>query len=224
MQQDLREAFERELDTEPPLPPGNVAELAMRRGTRLRRRRNAAVCVVAGSVLAVLGTAAGVAVPALRTPSGPGIPAAAPQTSAGDVRVSPVDPQVSPVDPQVSAPGQCGGLGEALVTDLAIFVNQDVTAAEVRKLDADLRADSLVHKVRYQGREEAIARFREFWRASPEVVASGESSLYGVFQVQMKDPSMEATVAARFAGRPGVANIVEPDITVRCDDQLGTGK
>lgn len=194
MQEHLRDAFERELDAEPPPPLGNVIEQAMRQGTRLRRRRTVAVGAAAASVLAVLATAAGLAVPALRTADAPHTSAAATQERAAATLCEDTS------DVWYFRDGR---------SDVEIYLRHDVTAAQISSLNADLRVDPLVRTVQFDSREAAYAKFKDLYRDSPDVARSAPPELHGIFRVELKDPRAYQTFTARFTGRPGIGNVVD---------------
>jgi cell division transport system permease protein len=185
--QDLHELFERALDGEPVPPPGDLAQLAMTGGRRIRRRRG----LLAGGSAAALAVAV---VVGLNLAPGPAEP---PQTvPAGIAAAMPPDPACTwPVQNEVS--------------DVSIFLTSDVTDAQRAALNDALRTDPLVRELRYESRAEAYERFKRLWRDSPDFVASvGPQQLPESFRVQLTDASGYRRLAETFRYRPGVQDLI----------------
>ncbi|MCU7722553.1 permease-like cell division protein FtsX [Actinoplanes sp. KI2] len=181
MEQNLRVLFDRALDDEPVLPPGDPARLAMAQGRRIRRRRG----LLAAGAVAAAAVAVAVTVNAVWAPAAPppGFSAAA-------------------ENPACAAPD-----GAFVV---AVFLTQGVTAAQRSDLQAALQAYPAVRDLQRESRQEAFARFQQLWKDDPNFVQSVDAdSLPESFRVTLA-PAAYPDFEARFHGRPGVQDIVAP--------------
>jgi len=186
MEQNLRGLFERALDDEPVPPPGDPALMAMAQGRRIRRRRG----------LLATGAAAAAVVAAVVTVNVSVAPAAPPP------RISAAQAMMAPADPRCTWPAQ------DRASTVSIFLAQEVTASQRSDLRAALQADPLVRDLRFEGREEAFARFKQLWADSPDFVASvSADSLPESFRMTLAEPSGYPAFAAKFRDRAGVADV-----------------
>jgi cell division transport system permease protein len=188
VEQDLRQLFERALDDEPVPPPGDPAQTAMTRGTRLRRRRRLLTGGGAAAAVAVLATIVGLNVAA---PADEAIPTAAAAAAMPTAR------------PTCTLP-----VGHAADT-ASIFLSPDVTDAQRQVIGTTLNSDPGVRTVAFESREQAYQRFKDLWKDSPDFVKSvGPAQLPQSFRVTLGGAGDYAPLAARLKGQPGIQDIV----------------
>jgi cell division protein FtsX len=178
--QNLQALFERALDDEPALPPGDPVQLAMAGGRRIRRRRG---LLMGGSAAAAVVAAVVAVNVALAPAEPPRVPAAAGPACASPVRDN--------------------------VAHVSVFLRDDATLAQVDSLRDALWTDPAVRDVRFESRQQAFEKFKRLWADSPDFVASvSAESLPQAFQVELTAPSGYRRFADRFQHWTGVEDVI----------------
>ncbi|WP_127499558.1 permease-like cell division protein FtsX [Actinoplanes solisilvae] len=94
--------------------------------------------------------------------------------------------------------------------EVSIFLRPDVSAAQRQAIDSAISANPLVKERTYETREEALKRFQELWKDSPEFVASvGPNSLPESFRVKLKNPETYKTFTDQMTGMQGIQDIID---------------
>jgi cell division transport system permease protein len=94
--------------------------------------------------------------------------------------------------------------------EVSIFLRTDVTEAQRQAIDQSISANPLVAERTYETREEALKRFQELWKDSPEFVKSvGPNSLPESFRVKLKDPEKYKVFADQMQGMQGIQDIID---------------
>lgn len=187
MDQNLRGLFERALDAEP-VPPGDLAQEAMMRGTRLRRRRSLLAGGGAAGVVAVFATVVALNMTA---PTGETIPLVAPAAMRLPVNAA------------------CTWPVHRAATDVSIFLRTDITNQQRLDLNTTLQADPLVRSVRFESREQAYAKYMALWEDTPDLVqAVTADQMPESFRVKLAEPSQYTTFVAGLKNMRGIDEII----------------
>jgi cell division transport system permease protein len=94
--------------------------------------------------------------------------------------------------------------------EVSIFLRPDVTDAQRQAIDTAISANPLVAERTYETRDEALKRFQELWKDSPEFVASvGPNSLPESFRVKLKNPETYKTFTDQMTGMQGIQDIID---------------
>ncbi|MEV4345122.1 permease-like cell division protein FtsX [Actinoplanes sp. NPDC049596] len=94
--------------------------------------------------------------------------------------------------------------------EVSIFLRSDVTEAQRQAIDQAISSNPLVAERTYETREEALKRFQELWKDSPEFVKSvGPNSLPESFRVKLKDPEQYKTFADQIQGLQGIQDVID---------------
>ncbi|MCM4080052.1 permease-like cell division protein FtsX [Paractinoplanes hotanensis] len=94
--------------------------------------------------------------------------------------------------------------------EVSIFLRSDVTDAQRSAIDSAISANPLVSQKTYETREEALERFQQLWKDSPEFVKSvGPNSLPESFRVKLKDPETYKTFTDQMTGMQGIQDIID---------------
>ena len=94
--------------------------------------------------------------------------------------------------------------------EVSIFLRSDVTEAQRQAIDQAISSNPLVAERTYETREEALKRFQELWKDSPEFVKSvGPNSLPESFRVKLKDPETYKTFTDQMTGMQGIQDIID---------------
>jgi len=94
--------------------------------------------------------------------------------------------------------------------EVSIFLRTDVTEAQRTAIDQAITGNPLVAKKVYETREEALKRFQELWKDSPDFVKSvGPDSLPESFRVKLKNPEQYKAFADQMQGMPGIQDIID---------------
>ena len=94
--------------------------------------------------------------------------------------------------------------------EVSIFLRSDVTEAQRQAIDAAISSNPLVAGRTYETREQALKRFQELWKDSPEFVKSvGPNSLPESFRVQLKNPETYKTFTDQMTGMQGIQDIID---------------
>nr|WP_221376628.1 permease-like cell division protein FtsX [Actinoplanes polyasparticus] len=94
--------------------------------------------------------------------------------------------------------------------EVSIFLRSDVTDAQRSAIDSAISANPLVAQKTYETREEALERFQQLWKDSPEFVKSvGPNSLPESFRVKLKDPETYKTFTDQMTGMQGIQDIID---------------
>ena len=205
---DLRTHFARALEGEPPpAAPDELARAAMTGGTRLRRRQlTIGGAAVAVTVLAAV--AAGLVAPVRDAPTPVPAPAAMGPLGAGLCRATTAD------DP---------------ATEVAVFLDAQVTDARRDAAEAALRADPRLLTVRYESQQQAYERFQELYRnPSPDHVVTEFDLVEQVtvdqfpesFRLTLVDPAAYQQVELTLRALPGVDDVVSSFCPPRAESQL----
>ena len=92
--------------------------------------------------------------------------------------------------------------------EVSVFLRGDVTEAQRQAIDAAISSNPLVEKRTYETREEALKRFQELWKDSPEFVESvGANSLPESFRIKLKDPETYQSFTDQLKGIQGIDEI-----------------
>jgi hypothetical protein len=186
-QNNLRDLFERALDTEPAPPPGDLAQTAMVQGTRLRRRRG---LIVGGGGAGVVAVIVAVALNLTGSPSEPAPPVA-------------VAAMLAPTR------GGCTAAVQKSALEVSVFLLDRITVRQRQDLDTTLAADPLVRSHTFESHEQAYARFETLWKDSPNLVkAVRPSQLPESFRVRLVDPTTYMAFVGEFRHAGGVDQIV----------------
>jgi cell division transport system permease protein len=94
--------------------------------------------------------------------------------------------------------------------EVSIFLRTDVTEAQRTAIDQAISSNPLVQERTYETREEALKRFQELWKDSPEFVKSvGPNSLPESFRVKLKNPETYKTFTDQMTGMQGIQDIID---------------
>ncbi|GAA0489046.1 cell division protein FtsX [Paractinoplanes deccanensis] len=94
--------------------------------------------------------------------------------------------------------------------EVSIFLRSDVTEAQRQAIDQAISSNPLVAERTYETREEALKRFQELWKDSPEFVKSvGPNSLPESFRVKLKNPEEYKTFADQIQGLQGIQDVID---------------
>lgn len=92
--------------------------------------------------------------------------------------------------------------------EVSVFLRADVTEPQRQAIDAAISSNPLVAKRTYESREEALKRFQELWKDSPEFVDSvGANSLPESFRIKLKNPETYQTFTDQLKGMQGIDDI-----------------
>ena len=186
MTQNLRDHFDRAVDDDPGAALDEMADAAITEvGRSRRRRRQVAVGVAAGVVVAV----------GLVTGLTPG---------AADPPVT-----VAAAMMPVTAPSCVQEPVDTGVTDVAVFLAATATGAQRSALHAELRADPRVGTLLFEGREQAFQRFRARYAQHPDLIdAVAVDRFPESFRLRLRDGDRYAHFRSRYATMGGVGQIV----------------
>ena len=94
--------------------------------------------------------------------------------------------------------------------EVSIFLRSDVTEAQRQAIDSAISSNPLVADKTYETREEALKRFQQLWKDSPEFVNSvGPNSLPESFRVKLKDPETYKTFTDQMKPMEGIQDIID---------------
>ncbi|HET6479925.1 MAG TPA: permease-like cell division protein FtsX [Actinoplanes sp.] len=94
--------------------------------------------------------------------------------------------------------------------EVSIFLRPDVTDAQRQAIDTAISSNPLVAERTYETRDEALKRFQELWKDSPEFVKSvGPNSLPESFRVKLKNPESYKTFTDQMTGMQGIQDIID---------------
>ncbi|MBM2618946.1 ABC transporter permease [Actinoplanes sp. LDG1-06] len=94
--------------------------------------------------------------------------------------------------------------------EVSIFLRTDVTEAQRTAIDSAISSNPLVAGKTYETREEALKRFQELWKDSPEFVKSvGPNSLPESFRVKLKNPETYKTFTDQMSPMEGIQDIID---------------
>ncbi len=94
--------------------------------------------------------------------------------------------------------------------EVSIFLRTDVTDAQRQAVDTAISANPLVLERTYETREQALERFKQLWKDSPEFVKSvGPNSLPESFRVKLKNPETYKTFTDQMTGMQGIQDIID---------------
>jgi cell division transport system permease protein len=92
--------------------------------------------------------------------------------------------------------------------EVSVFLRGDATEAQRQAIDAAISSNPLVEKRTYESREEALKRFQELWKDSPQFVDSvGANSLPESFRIKLKNPETYQTFTDQLKGMQGIDEI-----------------
>jgi cell division transport system permease protein len=191
----LREHFDRAVGDDPGADLGEMAQVAIAHGGRMRRRRRQmAVAGVAAGVVVVLAVVAGVnhrspVTPAANPAAVAPAAVAPPMTlvAAADCSEQPVQDDATDI---VIIPGDADG---------------HVTDQMVSRLRSVLKNDPRVAAVVFETREQAYQRFKKLWAENPDFVASvSPDSLAEFFRLRLVDATQSTAFRTQYAARADV--------------------
>lgn len=208
----LRTHFEQAFDGEPPpaTPGEELARAAIAGGTRLRRRRRLTIGGAAVAVTALAAVAAGLAVPAPDDTNPVPAPAAMGPMGSGLCAATSAD------DP---------------ATEVAAFLDAQVTDEQRAAIDAALRADPRLSTVRYESRQQAYDRFRELYRDGPpevfslytpeEIAQATADQFPESFRLTLTDPAAYPQLEPDLRALPGVDEVISSFCPPRATQREG---
>jgi cell division transport system permease protein len=92
--------------------------------------------------------------------------------------------------------------------EMSIFLDKAVTEDQRTTLQTDLQSNPQVKTVFYESHEDALKRFKEDFKDSPDLLKDVTAqTLPESFRVKLKDPTKFQDVQSEFSGRPGVEEI-----------------
>ena len=92
--------------------------------------------------------------------------------------------------------------------EMSIFLDKAVTEDQRTSLQTDLQTNPQVKTVFYESHEDALKRFKEDFKDSPDLLKDVTAqTLPESFRVKLKDPTKFQDVQSEFSGRPGVEEI-----------------
>jgi len=185
----LREHFDRAVGGDPGASPGEMANVAIAEGGRVRRRRARLVTAgVAAGVVALAGVATGVA---LRSdPTSP----ANPETVAAGMMLAPA--RSCTVGPPEGKP-----------IDAAVFLDDDATAPQRAAIKVALEKDQRLTNVSFEDRATAYERFLKLWGDNPDFAKQvSPKNLPEAFRMRLSNASETDAVGARYKAMDGVAD------------------
>ncbi|GID26692.1 permease-like cell division protein FtsX [Paractinoplanes brasiliensis] len=94
--------------------------------------------------------------------------------------------------------------------EVSIFLRTDVTDGQRQQIDSAISSNPLVANSTYETREQALERFKQLWKDSPEFVNSvGPNSLPESFRVKLKNPETYKTFTDQMKGMQGIQDIID---------------
>lgn len=94
--------------------------------------------------------------------------------------------------------------------EVSIFLRTDVTDGQRQQIDSAISSNPLVANSTYETREQALERFKQLWKDSPEFVNSvGPNSLPESFRVKLKNPETYKTFTDQMQGMQGIQDIID---------------
>ncbi|WIM94082.1 permease-like cell division protein FtsX [Actinoplanes oblitus] len=189
MEPDLRRRFDLAVSADPGADPGEMAQVAMLHGGRIRHRRRLAVAGSAAAVVALV-----VAVGAVDLTESAAPPAGRPAMVTAGMRLP--APECSPEPVATDA------------TDVVIFL-PGATARQRSAIGQALHDDERIASWLFESREEAYARFAEHYQDSPDFVgAVDRDSVPEAFRLRLRDPARFSAFRQEYAAKPGVGTVV----------------
>ena len=94
--------------------------------------------------------------------------------------------------------------------EVSIFLRTDITEAQRTAIDTAISANPLVLERTYETKDQALKRFQELWKDSPEFIrAVGPNSLPESFRVKLKNPETYKTFTDQMKGMQGIQDIID---------------
>ena len=94
--------------------------------------------------------------------------------------------------------------------EVSIFLRTDITEAQRQAIDTAISTNPLVLERTYETKDQALKRFQELWKDSPEFIrAVGPNSLPESFRVKLKNPETYKTFTDQMTGTPGIQDIID---------------
>lgn len=89
--------------------------------------------------------------------------------------------------------------------EVSVYLKDDVTAPQRETLQTQLRASPEVQNVEYLTKQQAYARFKELFKANPNLVnQASPDDLPATYLVRLKNPERYTVLAQQFGRSPGV--------------------
>ncbi len=96
------------------------------------------------------------------------------------------------------------------ISDSPTCAGGAISEAEKTQINADLEAlKPLVATIYFETQTEALSRFKEQFKNSPLAETATIDQMPESFRVKLSDPTQYAVIAAAFAGRPGIEDVVD---------------
>ncbi|MEN9923320.1 MAG: hypothetical protein RIS09_834 [Actinomycetota bacterium] len=96
------------------------------------------------------------------------------------------------------------------ISDSPTCAGGEISEEEKTQINADLEAlKPLVETIYFESQAEALSRFKEQFKNSPLAETATIDQMPESFRVKLTDPTQYAVIAAAFAGRPGVEDVVD---------------
>ncbi|MFZ9309088.1 MAG: permease-like cell division protein FtsX [Candidatus Nanopelagicales bacterium] len=96
------------------------------------------------------------------------------------------------------------------ISDSPTCAGGRISEEEKTQINADLEAlKPLVNTIYFETQTEALSRFKEQFKNSPLAETATIDQMPESFRVKLSDPTQYAVIAAAFAGRPGVEDVVD---------------
>jgi cell division transport system permease protein len=93
---------------------------------------------------------------------------------------------------------------------VSIFLTEDVTDGQKANIDQAITGSDLVKSKSYENKEDALKRFQQLWKDSPDFVnAINADSLPESYRVTLKNPEQYKDFAKVIEGMPGIRQIID---------------
>ncbi|MEU5155139.1 permease-like cell division protein FtsX [Glycomyces sp. NPDC021274] len=107
--------------------------------------------------------------------------------------------------------------------EVVVYLERDIEQTVTDQIDKELKDNELVAEVQYEDKDEALERFQETFKDSPDLVKAVEAEvLPAAFRVKMNDIGDAPELIKQFEGRDGVYQVTnQREILQQVFDLLG---
>jgi cell division transport system permease protein len=92
--------------------------------------------------------------------------------------------------------------------EVTVFLKDNITEEQRDSLAERIKGDNLVLNVHHESKDEALSRFQQLFRSSPELVRNVKAeALPESFRVKLKDPTEFAQIRKRYGTGAGVDHV-----------------